>query len=89
MKVIMNVQQSFACFNMTLCHSVAQAVSCWCLTAEAQVCAHVRPCGICCGQSGIGTGVSLEFFGLLLSVSCHHGSILISSGGPGGRVSGT
>jgi hypothetical protein len=38
------------------------------LTAEARVRARVNPCGICGGQSGIGTGFSPEFFGSPLSI---------------------
>jgi hypothetical protein len=38
---------------------MAQAVSRWPLTAEDQVRAHVDPCGICGGQSGIGAEVYL------------------------------
>jgi hypothetical protein len=37
---------------------MAQAVSRWPLTAEDRVRAHVDPCGICDGQSGIGAGFS-------------------------------
>jgi hypothetical protein len=38
--------------------TMAQAVSRWPLTAEAQVPARVGPCGICSGQSDSGTGYS-------------------------------
>jgi hypothetical protein len=37
---------------------MAQAVSQWPLTAEAQVHVRVNPCGICGGQSGTGAGFS-------------------------------
>jgi hypothetical protein len=40
---------------------MAQAVSCWHLSAEARVHAWVSPCGICGGQIGTGTGFSLAF----------------------------
>jgi hypothetical protein len=39
---------------------MAQVVSCRPLTMEAQVRAQVNPCGICGGQSGTGTGISLS-----------------------------
>jgi hypothetical protein len=39
---------------------MAQAVSCWPLTAEARVRARVDPCGICGGQSGTVAGFSLS-----------------------------
>jgi hypothetical protein len=38
--------------------AVAQAVSRRPLTAEARIRTRVNPCGICDGQSGIGTGFS-------------------------------
>jgi hypothetical protein len=38
--------------------AMAQAVSLWPLTVEAQVRAWVDPCGICSGQSGTGAGFS-------------------------------
>jgi hypothetical protein len=39
-------------------HAVAQVVSHWLLTTEAQVHAQVSLCGICSGQSGAETGLS-------------------------------
>jgi hypothetical protein len=45
--------------NISEGYTMAQAVSCQPLTAEAQVCAGVSPCGICGGQSGTRTGFSL------------------------------
>jgi hypothetical protein len=39
---------------------MAQAVSCWLLTVEAQVRARVSPRGICGGQSHSRVGVSLS-----------------------------
>jgi hypothetical protein len=47
---------------------MAQVISLWPLTAKARVRAQVNPCGICCGQSGTGTGFLYEFFGFPLSV---------------------
>jgi hypothetical protein len=41
-------------------HVMAEAVSCWPLTVEAQVHTWVNPCSICGGQSGTGTGFSLN-----------------------------
>jgi hypothetical protein len=38
--------------------AMAQAVSRWPLTAEAQVRSRVDPCGICGGQIGTGAGFS-------------------------------
>jgi hypothetical protein len=42
--------------------TMAQAVSRRPLTAEARVRARVNPSGICCGQSGTGTGFSPRSF---------------------------
>jgi hypothetical protein len=39
-------------------HAIAQAVSCWLLTAEVWVHNQDSQCGICGGQSGTGTGFS-------------------------------
>jgi hypothetical protein len=39
-------------------HAMAQVVSHWPFTVEAQVHARVNTCGICGGQSGTGTGFS-------------------------------
>jgi hypothetical protein len=44
--------------SMKVGHAMAQVISCWPLTTEAQVCAQVSPCGIIGGQSGTGTGFS-------------------------------
>jgi hypothetical protein len=53
---------------------MAQVVSRRPLIAEARVRARVNPCGICGGQSGTGTGFSLEFFCFPLSISFHRRS---------------
>jgi hypothetical protein len=55
-------------------YAIAQAVSRWTLTADARVCAHVSPRGICGGQSGIGSGFLSELFCFPLSVPFHRGS---------------
>jgi hypothetical protein len=39
-------------------HVTAQEVNCWLLTAEARVHSQASQCGICYGQSGIGTDFS-------------------------------
>jgi hypothetical protein len=46
---------------------MAQAVSCWSLTVEAQVQSQASPDWICGAQSGIGTGISLS----TVVFSCH------------------
>jgi hypothetical protein len=46
--------------KMTHDRAMAQAVSCQPLTVEANVRAQVSPSGICGGQSGAGTGISLS-----------------------------
>jgi hypothetical protein len=61
-------------FHETTGRAVVQLVSRRDLTADDQVCARVRPCGICGGQRDTGTGFFSEFFGFLLSVSFHRGS---------------
>jgi hypothetical protein len=42
-------------------HTMAQAVSRRLLTADARLDARVITCGICCGQSGSGTGFSRSY----------------------------
>jgi hypothetical protein len=39
-----------------ICHAITQAVSRWLSTAATQVCARIRSCGICGGQSVAGAG---------------------------------
>jgi hypothetical protein len=41
---------------------MAVALNYWLLTAEALVQYQANPCGICCGQSGIGTSLSQGSF---------------------------
>jgi hypothetical protein len=60
--------------TLYLGHAMAQVVSCRPLTVEAWVLARVNPRGICGGQSGTGTGFSLEFFSFPLSISFHRRS---------------
>jgi hypothetical protein len=55
--------------------AMAQAVSRLPPTVEARVRSRVSPCGICGGQSGIGTGFSPEFFCFPVSISFHWCSI--------------
>jgi hypothetical protein len=50
--------QKYTCNSVQRGCAMAQAVSLRPLTAESQVCVRVNPCGICDGQSGIGTGFS-------------------------------
>jgi hypothetical protein len=59
----------------TIGRDMAQAVSGRSPTAEDRVRSRVSPCGICGGQSGTGTGFSLEYFGFLLLISFHRCSI--------------
>jgi hypothetical protein len=56
-----------------LSHAMAEVVSCRPVTTDAQFCAWVSPCGICCGQSGTGTCFFLSFSVFHLSVSLHRG----------------
>jgi hypothetical protein len=53
---------------------MAQAISRWSLTAEAQVRARVNLCGICGGQSGTWDRLFFESLDFQLSLSFHHGS---------------
>jgi hypothetical protein len=55
---------------------MAQVVSRWPLTAEAQVHARVNPCGICGGQHGTGTGFSLSF---LVLPSIYHSTVALQT----------
>jgi hypothetical protein len=52
----------FTALLIILGHAMAKAVSHWPLTVETRVQLQANPCGICGGQSGIGSG-------LLLSIS--------------------
>jgi hypothetical protein len=47
---------------------MAQAVGCGTLTMEAQVQFQVSPCGMCDGQSGTGTDLSLTTLISLISI---------------------
>jgi hypothetical protein len=53
-------------------HAMAQAVSCWPLTAESRVRAWLDTCGICGGQSGTGAGFSPSSSVFPLPISFHH-----------------
>jgi hypothetical protein len=55
---------------------MAQEVSRRPLTAKARVRSRVSPCGICGGQSGIGTGFSPSTSVFPLSVAFHPCSII-------------
>jgi hypothetical protein len=68
--VMMMTWQEFIC---DLCHAMVQAVSCYALVAEAQVCTQVSLCGIYGGQSGTGTGFSLSSL-VFPSLLFHHSS---------------
>jgi len=56
---------------------MVQAVSCHTLTIEARDHSQASMCGIFVGQSGSGRGILFEYFGFLLLVSFHPGSILL------------
>jgi hypothetical protein len=67
--------------------AMAEAGSCWPLTAEARVRAQVNPCGICGGRSVTGTGFSpsssvspVNIFPLSLSILIYHLGINNMSG---------
>jgi len=50
-------------------HAVAQAVSYWPVSAEAQVQTKANECGICGGLRGLGAGLSVST--TLLPSHCH------------------
>jgi len=65
---------------------MAQAVSCHSLVTEAQIQLQANPCGICDGQSGVGTSFSLNVSVVPwqydstndpYSFICHQGSIIL------------
>ena len=58
-------------------HAMAQADSCWPLTAETQVQSQARTYGICGEQSGTGTGCTFEYFCFLPSALFYPCSIHI------------
>jgi hypothetical protein len=60
-------------------HAVAQAVSRWILTTEAQAQCQGNQCVVCGGQSGTGTGISLLFFCQYYSVAATY-SLVLSEG---------
>jgi len=49
-----------SCSRTCVGHAVAQAVSDWPVTAEAQVQTKASECGICGGLSGLGAGLSVS-----------------------------
>jgi hypothetical protein len=67
----------YVCMHACVCNicdvhmlgrTMVQAVSVRPLTAQARVCAHVSPCGVCGEQSGTGTG----FPPSSLTLSCQY-----------------
>jgi hypothetical protein len=58
-------------------HVTTQAVSCRVLNAEAWVRSWAGPCDVCGCQIGTGGRVFSQYFGVALSVSFHHYSVLI------------
>lgn len=58
-------------------HAMAQGVSRWHCTPEAQLWSKASPCQICGGESGTRTGFSLSALLLPLLLSFHQCSILI------------